>query len=70
MDSLKRTIRDNWNHHAETYDEQYQHGLKSSAEKNAWMQLLRTLIPEKKTENSGCRIWDRIFEPHAGRTGP
>ena len=47
MDSLKRTIRDNWNHHAETYDEQYQHGLKSSAEKNAWMQLLRTLIPEK-----------------------
>lgn len=48
MDSLKRTIRDNWNHHAETYDEQYQHGLKSSAEKNAWMQLLRTLIPEKK----------------------
>ena len=48
MDSLKRTIRDNWNHHAETYDEQYQHGLKSSAEKNALMQLLRTLIPEKK----------------------
>lgn len=47
MDAFKQKVRENWNVHAKDYDEQYQHGLKSAGEREAWMKLLAQLIPEK-----------------------
>ena len=47
MDEFKQKVRENWNVHAKDYDEQYQHGLKSAGEREAWMKLLAQLIPEK-----------------------
>lgn len=50
MEELKRTIRENWNQHAKDYDAQYLHGLKSHAEKIAWLKFLRDLIPAPQQE--------------------
>lgn len=47
MDSVKETIQKNWNQNAESYDSQYLHGLKSGEEKEAWLSLLKELVPEK-----------------------
>lgn len=46
MEAVKETIQKNWNQHAGNYDDQYLHGLKSQAEKQAWLALLKELIPE------------------------
>lgn len=46
MEAIKETIQQNWDHHASDYDSQYLHGLKSSAEKQAWLTLLKELIPQ------------------------
>lgn len=48
MDSVKEKIQSNWNKSAKDYDIQYLHGLKSQREKEAWLSLLRELIPEEK----------------------
>jgi ubiquinone/menaquinone biosynthesis C-methylase UbiE len=44
-DGIKRQIRESWDHGAVDYDEQYGHGLKSASERDAWLQLLRRLLP-------------------------
>lgn len=44
LDQQKKRIRENWNKHAEDYDDQYQHGIKSEAERAAWKELLRDLV--------------------------
>ena len=44
MDELKNTIRNNWNKNAHMYDSQFQHGLHSSEEKEAWLDLLSVLV--------------------------
>ena len=46
MDNLKDTIRSNWNRGASMYDTQYQHGILSQRETDAWLSLLAELIPE------------------------
>ncbi len=50
MDELKERIRSTWDRNASRYDAQYQHGLHSDEEKNAWLELLSKLIPETDLE--------------------
>ncbi|MEN1761566.1 MULTISPECIES: class I SAM-dependent methyltransferase [Anoxynatronum] len=45
-EALTEAIRHRWDHCASHYDEGYDHAVKSDAEKQLWMKLLRQLIGE------------------------
>ncbi|HWQ67656.1 MAG TPA: class I SAM-dependent methyltransferase [Methanospirillum sp.] len=45
MQDLKNKIRDEWNNSSGGYDSQHAHGIQTEEERNAWIDLFRTIIP-------------------------
>lgn len=46
MHDLKEKIRDEWNDSSGGYDSQHAHGIQTEEERNAWIDLFRSIIPE------------------------
>lgn len=53
-DIIRKHICESWDRGAWTYDTHYAHGLKSEAEREAWLRLLRELVPPQRP----CKVLD------------